>query len=40
MEFSDSKLVLSDSKWINEKCVNVRLGIRCACVCKFWIMIV
>lgn len=28
MEFSDNKLVLSDNKWINEKCVNVRLGIE------------
>lgn len=26
MEFSDNKLVLSDNKWINEKCVNFRLG--------------
>lgn len=29
MEFSDNKLVLSDNKWINEKCVNVRLGKWC-----------
>lgn len=39
MEFSDNKLVLSDNKWINEKCVNVRLGIemmlRWICVAGF-----